>query len=281
MLEELRRFILVAKNGNLTNTAEQIFITQSALTQSIQRLEIELKTKLFIRKAKTLQLTKEGAAVVEIGTKILELWDKAKNPSERMNQLPTYAIGLFDSAALRLSKYFIQNSTNKFFTLELTISSSGKLLSQLQLGTIDIAICVLDKINPLPKDIVLIKSFSEELIPVAAVTFKDKHNKIPFILYNLGSNTRQQIDEIFANYNIQPSVFAQSTSVSFMKELTAMGSGVALLPQSYIEADLKQGILKKQKLPLKFHREFGIFIQKNGHVQIDDKIIKDLIKNLE
>lgn len=280
MIEELRRFILVVKNGNLTKTAEQIFITQSALTQSIQRLEKELKIKLFIRKAKTLSITKEGTAIVEIGTKIIELWDKAKNPQSTTIDQPTYAIGLFDSAALLLGKYFMQNAQNKLFNLELTIDTSAKLLSKLELGILDAVVLVIDRNHQLSKDIVLVKTFSEKLIPVAGAKFKDIIQKIPFILYNKGSNTRSQIDEEFTKRGIVPNVIAESTSTPFMKELATLGGGVAILPESIIQTEIKQGILKKQKLSVSFKREYGIYINKYGQLQKDHQLIKDLIGNL-
>ncbi|MGI0060126.1 MAG: LysR family transcriptional regulator, partial [Nitrosotalea sp.] len=57
MNEDLRRFLLTARESSLTKTAEKLFLTQSALTQSIHRLEKQLKTKLFTHKGKHLYLT--------------------------------------------------------------------------------------------------------------------------------------------------------------------------------------------------------------------------------
>src|ERR1700722_5881151 len=77
MIDELKRFLLVAQEGNLTRTAEKIFITQSALTQSIHRLEKDLQTKLFIQKGKQLQLTPDGKALITIGARTVLLWGDA------------------------------------------------------------------------------------------------------------------------------------------------------------------------------------------------------------
>lgn len=280
MIEELRRFILVAKNGNVSRTAESIFITQSALSQSIKRLEKELNTKLFIQKGKTLHITPDGNNIVEIGTRILELWNKAKNPTATRSIRPTYAIGLFDSIALHLGKYFMKYTNHESFNFDLTIDASEKLLSQVQLGILDAAICVMDINRPPANDIVLLKTFIEKLIPVSSKKFKGRIQKIPFILYNKGSNTRNQIDEVFIKKDIKPNIFAESTSISFMKKLAILGSGVAILPQNYIEAEIKQGILKKQRLSLKWQREYGIFVNKHSSLQKDSLIINDLIKNL-
>lgn len=280
MIEELYRFIQVANNGNLTKTAAKLFITQSALTQSIQRLEKQIGTKLFAQKGKSLQLTANGTAIVEIGTRIIDLWEKAKNTQARQALRPHYTIGIFDNAALKLGKYFQEQIQKNIIELELIIQTSNKLLSQLQLGILDIAICVIDKKNSTPHDLLLVQTFTEELIPVSSETFTGNLEHIPFILYNKDSLTRQYIDEKFTQKGISPKIFVESTSVTFMKELAALGSGVALLPKNLVYSELKQKTLKKQKLSLGWEREYGIYITKNGTLTKDHPIIKEIINNL-
>jgi DNA-binding transcriptional LysR family regulator len=280
MIEELYRFIKVAKNGNLTKTAEKLFITQSALTQSIQRLEKKVGTKLFSHQGKTLRLTADGTAVVEIGTKIIELWEKAKNPSTRQSLRPSYTIGAFDNAAIRLGRHFQNASSKDAYQLELVIGPSQKLLTQLQLGILDIAICVIDKKNLPPHDLMLLHTFKEELFPVASYIVKKNLKDIPFILYNKGSFTRQYLDAEFIKKGIAPKVFAESTSVTFMKELASLGCGIALLPENAVKSELKQKTLKKQKLSLTWHREYGIYIQKNGRLHKDHTVVQEITKHL-
>jgi DNA-binding transcriptional LysR family regulator len=280
MIEELRRFILVAKNGNVTKTAEQIFITQSALSQSIKRLEKELHTTLFLQKGKNLILTDDGISIQAIGEKMLLLWEKAKDPTRRKTSLPKYTIGAFDNAALRLGKYFQKSFTKNYFQLDVTIGATGSLIKQLQLGLSDIVICVVDEQQPPPTNTELIKTFTEKLIPVSAKTYKQSLDTIPFIVYNKGSLTRIQIDRVFTKAGITPTIFAESTSVTFMKELATLGCGVTLLPENFVKTELKQGVLIKQKFSLSWERTYGIYIQKNGRVKKDHQIIQDIISNL-
>lgn len=281
MIEELRRFILAVEEGNITKTAEKIFITQSALSQSIQRLEKSLGTKLFIQKGKQLHTTPDGIAVTAIGHKILELWENAKNPEIRRSIQQIYTVGMFDNAALLLSDYLQKNIRSDSFHLELLIDRSTKLLSQLQLGIIDIAICVVDKRYPPAKGTILKKVFTENLIPVSSKVFRDPLNDVPFILYNKGSHTRDQIDSVFIDAGIKPKVFAESTSVTFMKELAMLGSGVALLPVNFVQADIKQGLLLKQRMPLTWTRDYGIYVQEHGSLGNDSPILTNIIKTLE
>jgi DNA-binding transcriptional LysR family regulator len=264
MVDELKRFLLVVKEGNLTRTAEKIFITQSALTQSIHRLEKELHTKLFIQKGKQLQLTEDGKSLVIIGERIIQLWESAHDPQIRKTQIPTYAIGMFDNIALRLGKFFQENMLTNQYKLELTIDSSGRLLTQLQLGTLDAAICILNKNYRPTSQITLLQTYSERLLPVSAKQFSGNLDTIPFILYNKGSHTRAQIDESFAEQNIRPMIAAESTSVTFMRELAILGSGVALLPENFVKQDIDEGRLTIQKLPVQWKRTYALYINNTG-----------------
>lgn len=279
MIEELRRFLLVAQEGNLTRTAGKIFITQSALTQSIHRLEKNLHTKLFLQKGKQLQLTEDGRSLVIIGQKILQLWTNAHDPEMRKTHIPTYSLGMFDNVAIRLGKFILDNMQTGKYKLELTIDSSEKLLTQVQLGTLDAALCNMNKKYALQNHIALLQTYSEELIPVSSKSFSGRIEKIPFILYNQGSNTRIQIDEIFKENGIRPTSFAESTSVRFMRELALLGCGIALLPEDSVRRDLEKGSLKKQKLPMQWKRDYGLFVQKQ--LSTENQFIKDLQKALE
>ena len=274
MIEELNRFLLIAREGNLTKTAEKIFITQSALTQSVHRLENELQTKLFIQKGKQLHLTEDGKSLVIIGEKILLLWNTAHNSQLRNIQTPTFTIGMFDNVALRLGEFLKKTMRNDKYNLELTIDSSGKLLTRLQLNTLDAALCVFNGTYQIPAHVTLLQEYFETLIPVSTKTFKESLEKIPFILYNRGSYTRSYIDDTFIKFGMQPTIYAESTSVTFMRELALLGSGVALLPENFVKQDIQHGRLKKIKMPMQWKRKYGLFVQREFNQQT--LFIKDL-----
>ena len=58
--EHLKKFVIVAKNLNISKSAEELYITQPALSKTILELEKELNRKLFIRKNSGLILTESG-----------------------------------------------------------------------------------------------------------------------------------------------------------------------------------------------------------------------------
>ncbi|MBO4990273.1 MAG: LysR family transcriptional regulator [Clostridia bacterium] len=71
--DNLKTFVLLSKLKNFTQTAEQLFIAQSTVTNRIAELEREIGKKLFLRDSKNLALTAEGAIFLDYVQRILEL----------------------------------------------------------------------------------------------------------------------------------------------------------------------------------------------------------------
>ena len=65
MLDEMRTFVVLAESGSLQRAAERLFLTPSAVTRQIQRLEAALKTPLLDRRVKPGRITREGRAVLD------------------------------------------------------------------------------------------------------------------------------------------------------------------------------------------------------------------------
>src|ERR1700730_8628690 len=78
MLDEIRTFVVLAESGSLQRAAERLFLTPSAVTRQIQRLEAVLKTPLLDRRVKPGRITREGRAVLDGGRHMLRIMDDLK-----------------------------------------------------------------------------------------------------------------------------------------------------------------------------------------------------------
>lgn len=279
MIVEIERFIATVDRGSFTKASKVLYLTQPALSLSIARLEKEVGTKLFKRIGKRLILTKDGESVYQIGIQIIKLWKKIKDPKRSFIGTP-YSIGIYDNAALKLSKYFQKNLSKNGVKFEITIDTSNPLIKGMRNGLFDICICVIRE-NAIGNEIKLVKKFSEELVPVSSKIWKKKSKEIPFILYNKESSTREYIDKTFFENKIKPTIIVESTSTMFMKELAIGGCGIALLPYNFIRSELKNKKLFIKKFPFKFKREVGLFLSKDGRIKETDEMVKEIIKNLQ
>lgn len=75
-LEQLRYFLTIYESLSLNIAAKQLYISQPALSKSLQTMEQELGTKLFIRNKKGLYPTEAGKIFFESSTSILQLYDE-------------------------------------------------------------------------------------------------------------------------------------------------------------------------------------------------------------
>ena len=64
-LELYRVFLEVAKQGNISAAAQNLFISQSAVSQSVKQLEEQLQVRLFSRSTRGVSLTSEGKLLLE------------------------------------------------------------------------------------------------------------------------------------------------------------------------------------------------------------------------
>src|ERR1700710_775028 len=73
----LRSFVAIVDTGSMLNAAEQVFVTQSALSLQIKRLEELVQQPLFTREGRRLALTAAGDVLLDYARRILALHDEA------------------------------------------------------------------------------------------------------------------------------------------------------------------------------------------------------------
>jgi DNA-binding transcriptional LysR family regulator len=73
-IESLKYFYMIAKAGNISSVAKEVHLTQSALSQQIQKLESDFNKSLLIRSNKGVQLTQEGKIVYKFADNILRTY---------------------------------------------------------------------------------------------------------------------------------------------------------------------------------------------------------------
>lgn len=73
----LRSFVAIVDSGSMLNASEQVFVTQSALSLQIKRLEELLQQTLFTREGRRLSLTPAGDMMLDYSRRLLDLHDEA------------------------------------------------------------------------------------------------------------------------------------------------------------------------------------------------------------
>ena len=97
---QLKYFLTVAEEGQITSAAEKLHMTQPPLSQQLKQLEDSLDIKLINRSSKGIELTPEGRLLYTRGTQIMTMIDNVQNELKDAGRgiLGTVHMVIFSSA---------------------------------------------------------------------------------------------------------------------------------------------------------------------------------------
>ena len=288
--ELYRIFYTVAKNQNITKAAEELNISQPAISKSIKNLEEQLKGQLFIRTKRGVILTEEGKEFYNYIKKAIEYITSAENKFSELINLETGSIRI--GVSTTLTKEFLLPYLKKFHKLypnidiQIITNISSELITKLKNGLIDIVIMNIDE-NSIDKDIELIKCI--EVTNCFIVNESYKHllnkelslkdlNKYPLILQTNGSVTRNFINDFAKKNNVILKPNIELASYTLVVEFTKIGFGIGLATKEYIQKELDNKELfilnLKEKIPDKY---IGIALSKNHLPNFSTKKLIEII----
>lgn len=256
--QNLEYFIETAKALNITKAAEQLHISQQALSNHILKLEEELGCKLFDRHG-GLQLTYSGKQLYKSAEQILDIKHQALTEIDDINKnvRGELRIGIGHTRGQAILPIILPEFSRTHPQVEITVveGSSEELEDGLDKGIIDVVIgyapfllstcetIELRKENMfllVPKDLLTEhfgKEESEKILnlhrKVPDITlFKD----LPFVLLREGDRIRTLVDREFYHKNIKPRIAVEIRNIQTAFALCAEGMGVTVCPEIYLDS---------------------------------------------
>jgi DNA-binding transcriptional LysR family regulator len=151
-LRQLRAFLVVATVGHFGQAAEQLNLTQPALTQRIQALERELGVRLFERSAREVRLTTAGQLLLPHAQKLLEIDDEALRELKdyRAGTTGQIRIAYHTAGDSALTGSIIAEFRRRFPAVDIQTSpgSSGANLQRLRGHNADAALALMPATRP-------------------------------------------------------------------------------------------------------------------------------------
>ena len=145
---QLECFVSLASTLNFAKTAEQVYLTQPAVTKEIQSLESELSAKLFVRTTRSVSLTEIGRQFLPEANSILHSYYHAKDwiASFHSKSKNTLRIGYMDSHTLSFINKILMHIKDNFETLipAFTVDQTDTNLNRLLHGQTDVVIGIKD-----------------------------------------------------------------------------------------------------------------------------------------
>ncbi|NLL69956.1 MAG: LysR family transcriptional regulator [Epulopiscium sp.] len=265
-------FYYVATCLNFSAAAQQLYISQSAVSQSIKTLEKKLNVSLFFRHTKQVQLTQEGKLLLQHIEPAFHLIKTGeRNLQETLSlQRGEIRIGASDT----ICRYFLLPFFHLFheqypqIQIHITNRTSPQGLQLLKQGQVDVSIIHLpnpyltSQMTVLPfqeiQDVFIVgKPFFSLIHRENPISLKDLE-QYPFLMLEKNTATRHFFDTLCEKEGIQISPDIELGSIDLLVELCKIGLGISLVPKECLRDFSSQYI---QILPIKEHiskRQLGI-----------------------
>lgn len=275
-LELYRVFYTVAKCGSLTKAAQELYISQPAVSQAIKQLETQLGVSLFNRTHKGMDLSAAGGKLIFKQVEdALALLDNAENKLLEMKTTATgtIRIGATDSifAHVLADKIAEFNEKEPAVKLELISSTSPYTIDQLKEGRCDVAFVNL----PLEDEDVRFCGTITHLsdVFVAGNKFAEykgvqvplkKLQELPLLMIEENTVFRREFEKYTGSLGLKMHSDIEVANWDLMKKLAALGMGIGCIPREYCLEELESGELFEinttPSLPV---RGVGIALSKN------------------
>ena len=253
-LELYRVFKEVAEVGNITAAAQALYISQSAVSQSIKQLERDLQTRLFARNSRGVSLTAEGQMLYEYVRSAMGLLEtgEEKLSQTRELQMGQLTIGASDTVTSQFLLPYLDSFHKQYPAIHIQIVSgrSHKVLGLLQSGKVDIAFAS----TPNEGSFETIPCFATHSIFVASPDYPCDFNHIytlaeiadfPLILLERKASSRLYLEKYFLQNGLRLNPEIELGARSLLVDLAAIGFGVAGVTEEFVRRDMENGRLRK------------------------------------
>lgn len=252
-LQQLRYLIAVADTLHFRRAADLCHVTQPTLSAQIKELELRLGVTLVERNRSRVLLTPLGTEIVERSRRVLREVSEIRETARR-GQRPmagTLRAGVVQTLGSYLLPIIAPDLHDIYPDLRLYIREglSDALVRQLEGGTLDFLF------HPLPLDrheIDTVPVFEEPLMvvmprahPLAREAAIDRHHLKGETLLTLepGHRLHEQMLALAEEYEARLSHDYEGTSLDTLRQMVAMGMGLALLPALYVRSEVARETL--------------------------------------
>lgn len=255
-LSRYKIFLAVAECKSISKAAKSLYISQPAVSITIKKLEENLNTTLFIRKAKGVELTENGR----------KLYDSAKRALNILIDTEDRLKGHQNTGYLRIAasnvlcKHFLMPYLTEFTNsypntdVSITCTSSASACSMLEQCDIDLALVAkpenLGTAEYHPLGVI-------EYIFVCTPAYRKKLNCTNDEIFEHGNImlldkdnvSRRHLNNYYARNKIRPLHILEVNEMDLLIEFAKMGLGISCVVKQFVETELNTGVLMEIKLP--------------------------------
>jgi DNA-binding transcriptional LysR family regulator len=248
-LELYRVFKEVAETGNISVAARNLYISQSAVSQSVKQLETALQARLFARSPRGVALTGEGQLLYQYGRSALGLIATGEDKLSQAQQLllGTLVIGASDTVTGQFLTPYLEafHRLHPGIRLKIVSGRSAKVLALLRSGTVDIAFASspadrgLEHLGASPPHACAGGNSSA----ISTTLQRQEIAASPDLLERKASS-RVFLEQEFLKYGVTLTPEIELSSRSLLVSLARIGLGVAGVTLEFVKKDLEAGDIR-------------------------------------
>lgn len=236
-VESLRTFLAVLDHGNMTRAAEQLRLSQSAVSRKILRLEQRVGRPLLIRDGHALRPTRDGDSLIPDARSMVEIHDRAVarlQSSELTGKVRLGSNGEVEASqvAAMLGRFKLKHPGA---SIEFIVDHSGQLADWVETGNVDLAILQVDEEHLRTDDIVL---WTEDLSWVTSCQTDYAEGTVPVIDFGEHCFYSRFSNPLFKEAGVDYRVTFSAASSADVRSAVDAGIGVAVLATRYISDDV-------------------------------------------
>ena len=265
-LSQYKIFYEVAKAGNISKAAKELYISQPAISKAISKLEDSLGLSLFTRSSRGVQLTSEGEILFEHTREAFDALDRGEQELKRIQEFDIghLRIGVSNTLCKYILLPYLKTFIDQYPHMKVTIESqaTAQTLVRLEQQKIDLGL-------------VAEPSVRRDLAFIPVMDIQDTFVTTPNYLENLylregqdtslfetgnimlldtSNMTRHHVDEYMAENNIFPHQILEVTTMDLLIEFAKIGLGIACVIKELVQKELDSGMLVEIPLDIPIHR---------------------------
>ncbi|GLF99991.1 putative HTH-type transcriptional regulator YusT [Alicyclobacillus hesperidum subsp. aegles] len=246
--KDLQLFLAVARNKSISRTADQLYMSQSTVTNRLQRLERDLGCQLFTRTPGGVQLTAEGTRLFPLAEQMMQIEHRMLEPAAR----PIHTLRVMSGRAFvstdvpRCLHHMLQVEEVR---LQVRMGMYEDMVEALVGNQVDF--CFLGEPIHHPR-VRLVEYPADAIDLVVPIGHRFVHDlpsigalaDEPFIAFaDTTAPFRRRISMLLAKYDVYPDVRMELDSIDGIKAMVAQGLGISLLPRRTLHDAAAKGVI--------------------------------------
>ena len=264
-LRQLKVFEAVARRLSFSRAAEELHLTQPAVSTQVRKLEEHADNPLFEQFGKKIYLTPAGTELLHISRAIIQQFEAAEHA---MTQFKGISGGKLNVGVISAGDYFFPRllvefaSRHRGVTLNFTVHNREALLTHIADNLTDLAIMVRPPTDPetvnqpfAPHPYVIVAAPNHPLVGKKNISVSSLMRQ-PFVVRERGSDTWNSMEEGFGGDLGNINIAMEIRSTETIKQPVIAGMGVSFLSAHTISQELTSGslcVLDVPGFPLMLH----------------------------